>query len=68
MYQEKEDYQSWICDKCQKELELTKVKVHYLEGEFEVELLNCPTCHQVFINESLALGKMAEVEQGLEDK
>ncbi|WP_024955568.1 DVU_1557 family redox protein [Sulfurospirillum arcachonense] len=58
----------WICDKCQESLVLEKVKVRYLEGNFEVELLKCPTCKMVYINDDLALGKMLEVEKGLEDK
>jgi hypothetical protein len=58
----------WICAKCRKELITDKVKVRYLEGNFEVELLKCPECNQVFISEDLALGKMLEVEKGLEDK
>ncbi len=58
----------WICAKCQKELVEEKVKVKYLDGNFEVELLKCPECNHVFISEDLALGKMLEVEKGLEDK
>ena len=58
----------WICDKCKSELELRKVKVLYLGGDFEVELLKCPKCNTVFIDEDLALGKMLEVEKELEDK
>jgi hypothetical protein len=58
----------WICAKCRKELIGDKVKVRYLEGNFEVELLKCPECNKVFISEELALGKMLEVEKGLEDK
>jgi len=58
----------WICDKCKKKLELHKVKVSYLGGNFEVELMKCPQCNNVFIGEDLALGKMLEVEKGLEDK
>ncbi len=59
---------SWICDKCKKELKPSKVKVRYLGGDFEVELMKCPECNGVFISEDLALGKMLEVEKGLEDK
>jgi len=58
----------WLCDKCKKELVLDKVKVRYLEGNFEVELLKCPGCNMVFIDEGLATGKMLEVEKELEDK
>jgi len=58
----------WICDQCKKELVLRKVKVRYLGGNFEVELMQCPKCRHVLIGEDLALGKMLEVEQTLEDK
>lgn len=58
----------WMCDKCQKALVSKKVKVRYLEGNFEVELLKCPSCNMVFIGEDLALGKILEVEKSLEDK
>lgn len=58
----------WVCDKCHESLVLQKVKVRYLDGNFEVDLLKCPVCNMVFINEALALGKMLEVEKSLEDK
>jgi uncharacterized OB-fold protein len=35
---------------------------------YPVELLQCKKCGQVFVPENLALGKMAQVEQTLEDK
>jgi hypothetical protein len=52
-----DDKVKWLCDKCQRELVLSKVKVRYLEGNFEVDLMKCPTCNQVFIDEALAPGK-----------
>lgn len=58
----------WICDKCKKHLEPHIVKVSYLGGNFEVELMRCPECKNVYISENLAIGKMLEVEKGLEDK
>jgi uncharacterized protein with PIN domain len=68
MKHESSDKLQWVCDKCNQELELAKVKVRYLEGNFEVDLMKCPSCNQVYIDEALALGKMKEVEEGLEDK
>lgn len=59
---------TWMCDKCHQALISQKVRVRYLEGSFEVDLLKCPVCNMVFISEDLALGKMLEVEKGLEDK
>ena len=64
----KEEKTPWICDKCNEELHLSQVKVVYLGGNFEVELMRCPKCKMVLIDENLALGKMLEVEKGLEDK
>lgn len=58
----------WTCDKCHHALVTQKVKVRYLEGNFEVDLLKCPICNMVFISEELALGKILEVEKSLEDK
>lgn len=58
----------WLCSKCGTKLEKKLVKVKYLSGNFEVELMKCPKCNMVFISEELATGKMLEVEKGLEDK
>lgn len=58
----------WVCGKCHNKLELQKVKVLYLGGSFEVELMKCPVCNYVLITEDLALGKMLDVEEGLENK
>ncbi len=68
MKEENEHNMPWICGKCKKKLILRKVKVSYLGGNFEVDLMKCPQCNNVFIGEDLALGKMLEVEKGLEDK
>jgi len=58
----------WRCGKCGEELQPGKVKLAYLGGNFEVELLKCPSCGMVLITEDLALGQMLEVEKSLEDK
>lgn len=58
----------WLCTKCGIPLETGKVEVKYLGNAFPVDLLRCPGCGQAFISESLALGKMADVERILEDK
>ncbi len=44
------------------------VDLTYLGSTFNVRLLTCPDCGQVLVDEALALGKMLEVEQLLEDK
>ena len=58
----------WICAKCGVNLEPAQVTVEYLGNEFVAELPRCPGCGLVLISEELASGKMAEVEQILEDK
>lgn len=57
-----------VCVKCDLPMEAGKVNISYLNGMFPVDLLRCPKCGLVFIPEELAIGKMAEVEQLLEDK
>ncbi len=68
MKEENERDMPWICDKCKEKLVLCKVKANYLGGNFEVDLMKCPQCHNVFVGEDLALGKMLMVEKELEDK
>ena len=57
-----------ICQKCNVPLELGPVTVQYMENAFPVELPRCPKCGLVFVPETLAIGKMLEVEKALEDK
>lgn len=59
---------NWMCDKCGKSLVVGQVAVEYLGNQFVTELPQCPECWMVYISEELAMGKMAEVEQLLEDK
>ncbi|WP_303864611.1 DVU_1557 family redox protein [Alkalibaculum bacchi] len=58
----------WICDKCNEKLELETTSIVYLDADFQVELLKCPKCGMVLIEEDLARGKILEVEKSLEDK
>jgi Zn-finger nucleic acid-binding protein len=44
------------------------VQLTYMDNVFKVELPVCPKCSAVLISEELALGRMLEVEQLLEDK
>ena len=62
-----EDLQ-WVCRKCQRPLEAATVSVEYMGNQFTTALPTCPGCGFVLVSEALALGKMAEVEQILEDK
>jgi predicted RNA-binding Zn-ribbon protein involved in translation (DUF1610 family) len=59
---------NWKCQKCGCDLIVGPVNLKYLNSELKAELPKCPLCGRVLITEELALGKMAEVEQILEDK
>jgi hypothetical protein len=61
-------YADWTCGACGKSLSLCAVRAVYMGSEFELELPGCPDCRQYLVFEELALGKMLEVEQLLEDK
>ena len=58
----------WQCARCHQPLEPAQIEVSYLGNAYPVELMQCKKCGQVLIPEDLALGKMAQVEQMLEDK
>ena len=58
----------WTCDQCRCALVAGQVTVSYMGHRFTTELPHCPRCGLVMVPESIALGKMAEVEQILEDK
>ena len=59
---------NWICSPCGEVLQPSMVDLHYMGNVFKVELPVCPKCAAVLISEELALGRMLEVEQLLEDK
>jgi ribosomal protein S27AE len=58
----------WECGRCGIPLEIGTVKVAYLDTEQPVDLARCPRCGSVMVPEELALGRMVQVEQLLEDK
>jgi predicted RNA-binding Zn-ribbon protein involved in translation (DUF1610 family) len=58
----------WNCLKCGVPLVLQKTQFSYLGRTFNHEVPRCPTCGNVFIPRALADGRMAEVEQQMEDK
>lgn len=59
---------NWICRPCGAALQPGMVELTYMDNVFRVELPVCPQCSAVLISEELALGRMLEVEQLLEDK
>ena len=58
----------YVCAKCNQPLVPGKVIASYLGIEFPIELWKCPGCGKVLVPRELALGKMLQVEQALEDK
>lgn len=62
------DRGKWICGRCKVPLEQIKVQALYLQSAFDVKLPRCPKCGMTLIPESLAEGKMQEVEALVEDK
>lgn len=58
----------WVCARCGRGLVVGPVTVEYLGNRFTTDLPRCPGCGLVYVSEDLATGKMAEVEQLLEDK
>ena len=63
-----EENKNLICSRCGAALEMRKAYFSYLDHSFNTEVMRCPSCGQVFIPESLAKGKMAQVEVSIEDK
>lgn len=59
---------SYTCAKCKKPLVPGKVIASYLGSEFPIELWKCPECGKILVPKDLATGRMAQVEQALEDK
>ena len=62
------DTEVWICAKCDAELVPKNAMFSYMGMTFSHEALRCPVCGIVMITKGLADGKMAEVEQLMEDK
>ena len=58
----------WACAKCGAVLVLKSKIFSYMGMTFSHEVPRCPICGMVFISKELADGKMAEVEQLMEDK
>jgi len=62
------DGSGWICLKCNCALEYENTNLYYLGHRLSEKFLRCPKCKQVYIPEDVAMGKMTEVEESLEDK
>ncbi len=62
------EQRKWKCGKCNEELVAKKTVFSYLGHTVAHEVMACPRCGKIFIPEDLAEGRMAEVEEQLEDK
>ena len=62
------DDRAWKCGLCKEPLVSKKAAFRYLGSTVSHEVSQCPKCGKVFIPMSLAEGKMAEIEEQLEDK
>jgi len=62
------DDRAWKCGKCGVSLVIKKAIFRYLGHDVTHEVSRCPKCGKAFIPKNLAEGKMAEVEEQLEDK
>ncbi|MCJ8499420.1 pyridine nucleotide-disulfide oxidoreductase/dicluster-binding protein [Desulfatitalea alkaliphila] len=58
----------WRCAACDTPLAAGEVTVEYLDNRFTTRMPSCLHCGRALVSETLALGKMAEVESILEDK
>jgi len=56
------------CDRCDTALIEQKTHFTYLGHAFQTVLPRCPKCGQVYIDEEIVKGRMAQVEMDLEDK
>lgn len=66
--EQKTEKEPLICHRCQVPLVETKTFFKYLGHSFHTDIPTCPKCGLVYISEALAKGRMAQVEQELEDK
>ena len=62
------DDRLWKCAACDEALVEKKATFSYLGRDVTHEVHRCPKCGKVFIPMALAEGRMAEVEEQLEDK
>ena len=63
-----EEARAWKCAKCGVALITRKTIFNYMERTISHDVPVCPKCGKVFIPRELAEGRMAEVEEQLEDK
>lgn len=68
MAAKRQETSEWTCTKCDKPLELSTVKLKYMEETFGVDIPACPVCQRIFVSEEDATQRMRMAEKMLEDK
>lgn len=63
-----DEKRTFKCGKCGEPLVMKNTMFSYMKRTFGHEVPTCPQCGKVYITRELAEGKMAEVEELLEDK
>ena len=56
------------CFRCNETLVSDKVILNYLTNTFPTQLLKCPKCGLVYIDEEMVMKKAVEVERAVEEK
>ena len=56
------------CFRCSETLVSDKVILNYLTNTFPTQLLKCPKCGLVYIDEEMVMKKAVEVERAVEEK
>ena len=56
------------CFRCNEVLVSDKVFLNYLTNTFPTQLLKCPKCDMVYIDEDMVMNKAHEVERTIEEK
>ncbi|WP_243372719.1 DVU_1557 family redox protein [Geotalea sp. SG265] len=59
---------NWLCNQCRIPVEEQTVRLQYMQSIFPIKLPACSGCGFILIDEELAITKVAEAEQALEDK
>jgi len=56
------------CFRCNETMVSDKVFMNYLTNTFPTQLLKCPKCGLIFIDEDMVMSKAHEVEKTIEEK
>ena len=56
------------CFRCNEPMVSDKVFLQYLTNTFPTQLLKCPKCDLIYIDEDMVMKKAVEVEKTIEEK